>query len=234
MKKIIFDTLASTQTEAKQQLNQLPLPFVIMAQMQTGGYGKYGRVWESFSGNFFATYALGLNIDYYDFGKLPMLICTKLCHLLSELTQGIHKFRIKWPNDILLNKKKICGILIEKIDNKLLVGIGINLRQSPEEINVSYGITNVLQETGILITPDQLLNGLSKYFDGFEALFKKCDGVQLQQDYMALLEGLGQTIKVATRTETFFGVLQDINYDGALVLNVEGAKKLIYAADIFI
>jgi BirA family transcriptional regulator, biotin operon repressor / biotin---[acetyl-CoA-carboxylase] ligase len=234
MKKIIHDVLLSTQTEARVQINRLSKPFVVMTYNQTSGYGKYGRVWESGAGNFAATFALDLSVSHYDFGKIPMLVSIKLCELLStEVGEGI-SFRIKWPNDILLNKKKICGILIEKIDNTFLIGIGINLRQSPEDGRFAYNTTNVLQETGVLIKPDTILNELSRYFDHFNKEVTECNADQLRQNYMTLLEGLGQQIKVVTRKETFSGLLQDINNDGALVLNVEGTHTLIYSADVFI
>lgn len=234
MKKIIHDVLLSTQTEARLQLNRLPVPFVIMAYNQSSGYGKYGRIWESSVGNFSATFAVKLSVSYYDFGKIPMLISIKLCELLSARAEGDVSFRIKWPNDILLNKKKICGILIEKIDNTFLIGIGINLRQSPEDGRFAYNATNVLQETGILIEPDTILNELSRYFDHFHKKVAECNAVQLRQTYKTLLEGLGQQIKVVTRKEMFSGVLQDINNDGALIVNVEGVNTLVYSADVFI
>lgn len=234
MKTFIHDTLTSTQTTARQYLKTEDCPFVVFAHMQTSGYGKYGRVWQAFKGNFMATYTLNLSIEHYDFGKLPMLICIKLCKLLSALTHSENILTIKWPNDILLNKKKFCGILIEKIDNKFLIGIGMNLRLSPEEHSTPYPTTNVLHETGVLIEPDIMLTEMSAYFESFETTLTECDAAQLRQTYMTLLEGKGQNIKVVTRKETMFGVLQDINHDGALILNVDGATQLIYAADIFI
>lgn len=234
MKKIIHNILLSTQTEARLQLNQTSTPFVVMAYNQSSGYGKYGRVWESYEGNFSATFAIDISISYYDFGKIPMLISIKLCELLSKQVGKSFSFRIKWPNDILLNKRKICGILIEKIDNTFLIGVGINLRQSPEDGRFAYNATNILQETGSLIEPDTILNELSTYFEHFNKKITDYNAEQLRQDYMALLEGIGWEIKVVTRKESFSGVLQDINYDGALILNVDGVDKLVYSADVFI
>ncbi len=234
MEKIIHDSIDSTQTDARLRIASTGRPFVVMAHMQTNGYGKFERAWESFSGNFSATFAIDLSIQYYDFGKIPMLVCIKLCELLSTLSHSKAEFRVKWPNDIMLNKKKIGGILIEKIDGTFLVGIGLNLRQSPEDDKVSYATTNVLAETGEQIDTVKILDALSEYFVQFAEVLKECDAVELRQEYMTLLEGLGQTRTVVTRHETFFGQLHDINNDGALILDVNGDKKLIYSADVFI
>ena len=234
MEKIIHDSIDSTQTDARLRIASTDRPFVVMAHTQTNGYGKFKRAWESYSGNFLATFAIDLSIQHYDFGKIPMLVCIKLCELLSALSHSKAGFQVKWPNDILLNKKKIGGILIEKVDSTFLVGIGLNLRQSPEEGKVSYQASNVLAETGEQIDTIKILDELSEYFVQFVELLKECDAAELRQEYMTLLEGLGQTRKVVTRHETFFGQLRDINNDGALILDVDGDKKLIYSADVFI
>jgi BirA family biotin operon repressor/biotin-[acetyl-CoA-carboxylase] ligase len=234
MKKIIHDVLLSTQTEARLKINLFPKPFVIMAHLQTSGYGQYGRIWESASGNFTATFAVEVPISGSEFSKLPMLVSIKICEVLSAMVGSEQKFRIKWPNDILLNKRKICGILIEKVNNAFLIGIGINLRHSPDEGRVSYSATNILQETGILIDPDRILNELSRYFDHFAGIAGGCDIDELRQKYMTLLEGVGQCIKVSTRKEVFSGVLQDIHSDGALILEVDGHERLVYSADVFL
>lgn len=234
MKKIIHDSVESTQTDARVRIASTPRPFVVMAHVQTKGYGKFDRPWESYKGNFLATFAIDMFVEHYDFGKVPMLICIKLCELLSKLCHDKHTFNIKWPNDIMLNHKKIGGILIEKLDNTFLIGIGLNVTQSPGDENVSYAATNVLAETGIEISVNTLLDEMSEYFVGFEHTLKEFDAATLRQNYMTRFEGLGQTRKIVTRKETFFGRLQNINHDGALILDVDGHEKLIYSADVFI
>jgi BirA family transcriptional regulator, biotin operon repressor / biotin---[acetyl-CoA-carboxylase] ligase len=234
MKKIIHDSIGSTQTDAKLRIASTPRPFVVMAHVQTQGYGKFERVWVSYRGNFSATFAVEMAIEHYEFGKVPMLISLKLCELLSTLCQFEHTFNIKWPNDIMLNNKKIGGILIEKLDNTFLIGIGLNLKKSPEDDKVSCKATNVLAETGVDIHVSKILDELSEYFSGFEYTLEEFDAAELRQNYMARLEGLGQIRTIVTRQETFIGRLQNINHDGALILNVEGHEKLIYSADVFI
>jgi BirA family biotin operon repressor/biotin-[acetyl-CoA-carboxylase] ligase len=234
MKKIIHNSIESTQTDAKLRIASEPRPFVVMALVQTQGYGKFQRAWASYRGNFSATFAIDMAIEHYEFGKVPMLISLKLCELLSTLCQRDNTFNIKWPNDIMLNNKKIGGILIEKLDNTLLVGIGLNLKKSPGDDNVSYKATNVLGETGVDIEVSKILDKLSEYFSVFYRRLKEFDAAELRQNYLTRLEGLGQMRTIVTRKETFIGRLQDINHDGALILEVDGQEKLIYSADIFI
>lgn len=234
MQKIILDSIPSTQTEAKLRVSDTQRPFVVYTQNQSGGYGKFGREWVSDRGNFTATFAVDISIQHYDFGKIPMLICIQLCELLSGLTNTQDAFRIKWPNDIVLNRKKLGGVLIEKIEETLLVGIGLNLIYSPKHISSEYEAGNITDELGMKISPQTVLEQLSEYFSDFACRFDEISAADVRQTYMTLLEGIGHEIKVVTRHETLMGKLQDINSDGALVLDVNGEHKLIYSADIFL
>ncbi len=234
MKKIVHKLIPSTQTDAKVRLQTTQRPFVVMAHTQTDGYGKFGREWIARNGNFTATLAVDVMVNHYNFCKIPMLVCVQLCEVLNKLTGLKGVFRIKWPNDILLNRKKIGGVLIEKIDETLLFGIGLNLNYSPELTNTAYIAGNVLDEVGVTIKPEILLDELSEYFASFETRFNEISVADVRQKYMTLLEGMGHEIKVATRHETLMGRLQDINSDGALVLDMNGERKLIYSADVFL
>jgi BirA family biotin operon repressor/biotin-[acetyl-CoA-carboxylase] ligase len=233
MKKIVHMLIPSTQTDAKVRLQTTQRPFVVMTHTQTDGYGKFGREWISRNGNFTATFAVDVMVNHCDFGKISMLVCIQLCEVLNKLT-GLKGGRIKWPNDILLNKKKIGGVLIEKIEETLLFGIGLNLNYSPELTNAAYIAGNVLDEVGVTIEPEILLDELSEYFASFETRFNEISAADVRQKYMTLLEGVGHEIKVVTRHETLMGRLQDINSDGALVLDMNGEHKLIYSADVFL
>lgn len=233
MKRILYNTLDSTQTEARLLLQSQDLPFVVMTPHQTAGYGKYGRTWHSEAGNFSATFAIRHVPENYSFGKVPMVISIEICRIIEDMITHHGQVAIKWPNDILLNQRKICGVLIERHDDTLLVGIGINLRWSPNSTDVAYPTTNILAETGVLIQPEVMLDQLAASFEHFDAALKQIDAANLRQTYLTRLNGKGQTITAVTRTHTYVGVLQDINTDGALIMNIDGAQQLIYAADIY-
>jgi len=109
-------------------------PILITTQRQTGGRGRIGKKWVSKKGNLFITLFLKLDkikINYRQFAVLNAFLLKKL---ISKIVQK--KITIKWPNDLLFNKHKFCGILQETLFlNKkkyIIVGIGINLSQSPK------------------------------------------------------------------------------------------------------
>jgi len=106
---------------------------MILSELQTNGRGQYGRKWISYKGNLFVSFFYNLNNFDVSFNKLTKINCMIIKKLLSLYYKK--KINFKKPNDLIIKKRKICGILQEtfsNLDNKyLIVGIGINLIKSP-------------------------------------------------------------------------------------------------------
>ena len=106
---------------------------MVISEIQTNGKGQYGRKWISYKGNLFVTFFHELNKIKLSIATITKLNCLLIKKLISKYTNK--KIFYKKPNDILINKKKICGILQETIfiKNKkyLITGIGININKSP-------------------------------------------------------------------------------------------------------
>ena len=106
---------------------------MILSELQTNGRGQYGRKWISQKGNLFVSFFYNLNNFDISLTKLTKINCMIIKKLLSKYYKK--KINFKKPNDLIIKKKKICGILQEtfsNFDNKyLIVGIGINLIRSP-------------------------------------------------------------------------------------------------------
>ena len=120
----------------------------VYAENQTKGRGRYGREWISYKGNLFGSIFFPLKKNYPPFNEFfisnPLIISDVIMYFCRK------NINLKFPNDIFVNGKKICGILQEHIvSNKrefLIVGIGINIISNPQ-INGKYEATNILKET---------------------------------------------------------------------------------------
>lgn len=121
----------------------------VYADKQTKGRGTYGKVWISERGNFFATIFFKLKKNYPPIKEFNIINQILISNVVKKICKK-NKIQIKLPNDIFLNKKKICGILQEIITLKkekfLIVGIGINIISNPN-VNRNYNITNIYAET---------------------------------------------------------------------------------------
>mgnify|MGYP001179768679 FL=1 len=138
---------------------------MIISDIQNNGRGQYGKKWISFKGNLFVSFFFRLENLTVSLKKLTQINCLLVKKLLSIYYKK--KILIKKPNDILINKKKICGILQETIfkSNKryLIVGIGINLVKSP--YIKSYPTTNLYELLGKKLSKNKIKNDLKKIFE---------------------------------------------------------------------
>jgi len=120
----------------------------ICARKQSKGRGTYGKRWISDKGNFFGSIFFPLRKNYPPFNEFSTINSIIISNVIKNFCKK--KITLKWPNDVLVNKKKICGILQELITTNgkkfLIIGIGINVISNPKIIN-KYQTTNIFLET---------------------------------------------------------------------------------------
>ena len=137
---------------------------MVISERQKDGRGQYGRKWISYKGNLFASLFFKLDNINVSFEKLSRLNCLLVKKLISIYCKK--KITLKKPNDLFIDKKKICGILQEKISkydkNYLIVGIGINLVRSPNIKN--YPTTNLYEILNKKVPLNDIENELKKIF----------------------------------------------------------------------
>ena len=164
LKKFIYKKVSSTNDIAMQKIRQGYKAGVIISSKQTRGRGQYGKKWVSNKGNLFFSVFFIIN-KKIQISRLVIRNLRIIKKILSKYVKS--KVKIKRPNDITVNKKKICGILNETLfynDLKFLViGIGINIVSSPNLKN--YPTTNLNEATNRRFSKTKLLNKIIKAFD---------------------------------------------------------------------
>ena len=166
LKQFNFKKVKSTNLTAIRLIKSLNNEFgMIISEAQSNGKGQYGRKWISYKGNIFLSFFYKLENINLSLNSLTK----KNCLLVKEVISKYYKKKItfKSPNDLLINKKKICGILQEtiiKLNKKyLIVGIGINLIKSPFIRN--YPTTNLYELLDKKVSKRQIINELKKIFE---------------------------------------------------------------------
>ena len=146
---------------------------IVIAEKQIKGRGQYGKKWSSFKGNLFVSIFFKVNNPHLSLRDLTKVNCFLVKKLLSNFYKD--KIIIKNPNDLLINNMKISGILQEILSKSgetfIIVGIGVNLIKSP--IIKNYLTTNLLDLTGIKITPNNAALMLKKIYEKFIPMFPK-------------------------------------------------------------
>ncbi len=231
---IYYPRLASTMDTARQEARQGAAGgTVIIAGEQTEGRGRMRRTWLSPRGNI----ALSI-ILYPDVSFLPYLIMIAslaVVHSIEAVT-GL-KPQIKWPNDILISGKKVCGILTES-DVKgsriacAIIGIGINISPGFTDIaEISATVTSLNDESGSQVSRVEVVRHV---LTEVERLYLTLpDGEPVYEQWRDRLITLGKKVCVASGSDMLEGMAESVDRNGALVLRLaDGSSTTIVAGDV--
>lgn len=216
-------------------------PIWVVAERQTAGRGRRGRHWVSPAGNFMGTLFLRPQATPRKAAELSFVAAVAVheaveTFLPPPLRPGL---KLKWPNDLLHDRKKLAGILLESSGIAggelawLAIGMGVNLVHHPE--NVEYPATSLaaLGVTGV--TPMAALEALASAFDRRLRQWRDVQGfAAIREAWLARAAGLGGPITVRLADETIEGTFSGLAPDGALELRLaSGEVRHISAGDVF-
>ena len=168
LKKFKFKTVNSTNDIAIRLIKKTNNKFgIIVADKQKKGRGQRGNKWISYNGNLFVSIFFSLEKINMSLKQLTKTNCFLIKKALSQFCKK--KIYIKPPNDLLINKKKICGILQETLKKTnttyFIVGVGINLIKSPHIEN--YPTTNILELTKTKVNKKKIILELVNIYEEF-------------------------------------------------------------------
>ncbi|XAZ24858.1 biotin--[acetyl-CoA-carboxylase] ligase [Sinorhizobium sp. B11] len=230
---------ASTNTEclARARAGDSGLLWVT-AERQTGGRGRRGRPWVSERGNLYASLLLIDPAPMERLASLPLAIAVAVHQAIrSVLPPGAEPLEVKWPNDILIGRKKTCGILVEGerlADGRhaVVIGIGINVSVMPD--NPIYPVT-CLRDQGSAASPEELFAHL---FASMAETLDIWDGGQgiaeVTARWRAVACGIGEKITVNLPDRSISGYFAGIDDNGLLMLDTGTGRMMpIAAGDVF-
>lgn len=228
-----YDELESTNDTAL-DLSSKPLPsskVVITAKKQTHGRGRRGRTWIGLDGNLF----MSMLFKWPQSESGALVLITSLALLNTTLTFSPHaEVKLKWPNDVLLNDRKMSGILLEYGQNdNIVVGIGVNIKTAPVDNNMLYPPTSLFAN-GIICERLEFLKQYLTEFDKLQSLYAQKGLEVIVQSWRQNAKGIGERIVVSTQNGNEYGIFNDIDKEGLLSLaTADGKIKTISAGDVF-
>jgi len=242
---IALDHIGSTNDEAKRLAAEgedvCPDGTLIWAKSQNAARGRRGRTWESLDGNLFMSLVLRPDVPAMEATQLGYVGALAVYDTIGELCPPGYEAHCKWPNDVLLNGKKFCGILLEaSSDTKgilewLVMGVGINVTQHP--VDVDYASTSFHGEGATSITREETLVSFARNF----LLWTRCwmdDGFGTVRDnWLWRAKGLNEEINVRLENQTLSGIFAGIDETGALLLRQDlgnsSDTRVITVGDVF-
>jgi BirA family biotin operon repressor/biotin-[acetyl-CoA-carboxylase] ligase len=223
MNEIHLDCVDSTNTYAKLHSHKFPRDQItcITAEEQTAGHGRYKRKWVSpRSANLLVTFYFQLPANTMHLTSLAQVMAYSFAHQL--IAENLHP-KIKWPNDIQLNGRKVSGVLCETTFHKshveIFLGIGINVNMDDKTAAlIDQPATSLRIETGQVWDRQALLAKLQKQFETDLELFKKHGFEPFHSAFENLLARKGETITVFDGKQNWTGICHSLSNDGQLNL----------------
>lgn len=216
----------STNTRLKEWAREgrITAPYVLTADSQTAGRGRLGRRFVSPAGTGLYMSLLVAPSDNTDAGKITVLAAVAVCRAIHELT-GLQP-KIKWVNDLFLRGKKVCGILAERIDEGVIVGIGVNLKTPPGGFPPEAGVAGALDTD---IDRFALAGTITRHFlDGMEKLDTD-DAITYYRAHMPLT---GQEIRYQQNGQEKNARVTGVSDDGGLMIEDSEGPHILRTGEV--
>ena len=238
-KLITFEKVDSTNNEAKRRAEMGAVSGTIVhASEQTHGRGRRGRQWYSPRGNLYFSLILRLPCSTADALGISFVSATAMCDALAGIVSPMTEVKVKWPNDILINRRKVSGFLLESSADIngdlrwLIVGVGVNVISFPEE--TEYPATSLQYEGVIGASPADVLNAFVHHFKRWIDIWENDGFSSIRTAWLNRAIGIGKTVKVRVSGKVFEGKFLDIADDGSLLVEQEtGERLIIMTGDVF-
>lgn len=234
------EEVASTNEWAKKLASQgAPEGWVAIAETQTHGRGRLDREWVSPLGGLWFSLILRPKQRLAKAAKLTFVAGIAVAETLHE-QYGL-RTQTKWPNDVLVSGRKICGILGEasmtgKEVNAVVLGIGINANFDAERVlpeSIRARATSLETELRRRIQLEELFIRLLEKLEAAYALYNRRGFSSILKQWKRYAVFLGQEVEVTDRNEKITGLAYDVDKDGALILMLEnGAFKHVFVGDV--
>ena len=236
---LYFDTIDSTNTKAQELAEKgYPSGTLVVADKQESGKGRRGRSWVSPSGTgIFMTLMIKPDINPNNASMLTLVAALAVAKAITSVTG--EEALIKWPNDIVVNSKKVCGILTEmnaQFDyiNHIVVGIGINVHNEifPEEIS-QMASSLMIEAGGKRFHRAQIIAETMSYFEQYYDTFLKTQDLSaLVREYDELLVNMNKAVRVLDPKEPFDGKAMGITPKGELIVDTWESRKLVSSGEV--
>jgi BirA family biotin operon repressor/biotin-[acetyl-CoA-carboxylase] ligase len=238
------ETLGSTSDRALElaAVDEVPLPLLVLTERQTGGRGRGTNKWWSADGAL--TFSLALDAAELPAEERPRTALAgglAVCEALAELAPS-GQWQVKWPNDVFVNGRKVCGILCESVPGwpeRIVVGIGVNVNNSMRVQGSGFGVQEgVSKQATALVDLDgvmrDLIEVLLAVLDRFDLRWRSLATgfTDIATEYRRRCFLSDKTLIVTSGNDRHIGVCRGIDDRGSLLLATESGVRTIVAGSI--
>ena len=235
-----YDNVDSTNEEAKRLAKKgIPDGAIVWAKEQSSGIGRRGRKWVSAKGNLFFSILLRPNCSVPEAMQLSFVTSLSIMEIIDDVLPESVNVNCKWPNDILVENRKISGILLESQSKPkgdidwIVIGVGLNIKSFPKDLE--FPATALIREGAKdYMCAGIMLELFSHHFLSIYKTWEKFGFETIRIAWLSRVAWLGKKISVRLEQETLKGEFKNLDKDGALILLQNGVERRITAGDVFV
>lgn len=229
MKFLKFDEIDSTNNYLKENISNFSNFDIVSAKNQSLGRGRRGNKWVSSEGMALFSFLLkpDKKLEIKNYTKLPLVAGIATLKALEKIEEN--KYQFKWTNDIYLNNKKLCGILVEKVENDFIIGIGVNVNNKiPKEIEEIATSLNGKYDI------DQVILKIVEEFFFYYDKFIQGQWIEILSEINSYNLLKNKKIRLSAGDKKYDGLALDILEDGSLEVKIGEEFKNFNAGEISI
>lgn len=237
--QFVYEEVNSTQTVAHELRLEIDEPFIVLSEIQTAGRGRFKRVWDSKPNTgLWMSIVLHPNISYQQIATFNLFMSIAIAKAIETICRI--KPAIKWPNDIFINDKKVCGFLTEINGDAdgihtIVCGIGININHNENDFNdtLNKTATSLKIASGQEVNRNEFLKTLIQTLQHYYTLFETKSFSEIKPIYKSYSMIWDRTLRYTEGEKQIYGKAIDLKDNGVLVvLDEEGALHQFISADI--
>jgi BirA family biotin operon repressor/biotin-[acetyl-CoA-carboxylase] ligase len=234
-----LDNVTSTMDEARRLAEEGAAAWTfVWAREQSAGRGRLARNWDSPRGNLYLSILLRPDCPAVKAAQYGLLAALAIGDAIAELAPPL-AVTYKWPNDVLVDGRKVAGILLESRSQSdgslthLILGCGVNLASHPEA--TTYPATSLHHEgLAAEITEVEVLEAFARHFRSWSERWTRDGFAAARSAWLGRAQSLGQEIQVRLPDRSLVGVFRDLDAEGFLVLETaDGHRERISSGDVF-
>ena len=237
--RLTYAEVDSTNAEGRRLAESIAKPTWLVAETQWQGRGRLSRHWASPKGNLHATLVMPFSMEIRTAALMSMVASLALRDALGHFVGDGHDLTLKWPNDVLLDKGKVAGILLETCGQptapRLLVGMGVNLGSLPElrgRDSAAPRPVSVEGTAGIRVKPVELLTVLAGKFKHRDRQFRDTGFDPIRSEWLRHAAGVGKRARFRMGLRELNGTFETVDGDGCAVVNAGGVRQRVPSADL--
>jgi BirA family biotin operon repressor/biotin-[acetyl-CoA-carboxylase] ligase len=233
----IANIIGSTNDYIKQNLSQLPSGFCCIAEAQTKGRGRRGRTWVSpYGASIYLSMNWKFSGGYQSMAGLSLLIGLSINRTLIDL--GIKSAKLKWPNDVYVNNKKLAGILIEVEgqvggDTHAIIGLGLNVSLPNDIKGIDQPFIDLQSLSSSHFDRNEIVAYLLNHLNEMLVEFERNGLLPFLDEYKASDLFSNKPVRLISGNNEVLGFSRGINETGALLVEVDGVVNAHYGGEIF-